>query len=221
MQLFFFLPSLAYAQQLIISIPNADITHKKESTLTLESQVKTQYWGMDNFIFYTYGVGYDIELTLSLYNASLPKTTELVVAPGFKIAKQLFEEALADRELKLTFGQAVPISLQGKGLGTWAYMHFSARLPKLKTRLTIGGNFGTETLFGRNQVSVLAGLEQPITKKLTMVADWMSGKHSFASLATGFQYNFNRKTALLLAYKLPNPSSGQTQAVIIEFILHF
>jgi hypothetical protein len=217
----FSLPLEIYAQQLIISVPNADITHSKESIITIENQTKTQDLGADNFGFYTYGIGHDTELALSTYNASLPKTTDLVIAPGFKTAKQILKETFPDREVKLTFGQLVPISLQGQGVGSWSYGHLSGRIPKLDTRLTIGSNFGTKQLFGRNQVSVLAGIEHPITKKLTFVADWFSGTHNFASLAAGFQYNFNPRTAIVLAYKLPNNSRSQTPAVIIEFVKHF
>lgn len=215
------LPVEVLAQQLIISVPNADITHSKESIITLESQIKTQDVGADNFGFYTYGIGHDTELALSAYNVSLPKTNDLVIAPGFKTAKQIFKKTLPEQDVKITFGQMVPISLQGQGVGSWSYGHLSGRLPKLNTRVTIGSNFGTKQLFGRNQVSLIAGIEQPITKKLTFVADWFSGTHNFASLAAGFQYNFNPRTALVLAYKLPNNSRSQSPAIIAEFVKHF
>ncbi|MDX1918668.1 MAG: hypothetical protein SFT81_05965 [Candidatus Caenarcaniphilales bacterium] len=190
-------------------MPNADITHKGESTLTFESQIKTQKAGSDNFAFYTYGVGYDTELALSAYNVSIPRTSDLVIAPGFKTSKQLFKKTFPEREIKFTFGTMVPVSLQGEGVGVFTYGHMSYRIPKLNTRLTAGVNYGTKQLFGREQVSAIAAIEQPITKKLTLVIDWFSGKHNFAALAAGLQYNFNEKTAIVVAYKIPNDFRSQ------------
>lgn len=218
-----YLTQKAYSQQLIISIPNADITHKGEFTFTGESQLKVKDGsGTENFMFATYGIGHDTELALSAYNIKLPgRSTNFSIAPGFKISKQILRKRFTEREVKITGGQMIPISLNGDGVGSWTYGHISFRLPALKTRLTAGVNGGTRQLFGRDQVSFIAGIEQPITKKLMFVADWVSGTHDFAALAAGLQYNLNPNTALVLAYKIPNNRQSGSEAVIFELVKHF
>lgn len=219
-----FSSSKALSQQLIISVPNAEITHQDEYTLTVESQLKVNSpkFGTENFLFLTRGIGHDTELALSAYEVKLPRANNFIIAPGFKTSKQIFASSLKQNELKLTIGQMVPISLRRPNIGSWTYSHLSLKVPKLKNlRVSAGPNFGTKNLFGRNQVSAMVGVEQPITKKLTFVADWVSGTHNFGALAAGFQYNFNSRTALLGAYKIPNNSRSGESAIIIEFIKHF
>ncbi len=219
----YFFAQPADTQQLIISVPNADVTHKNEFILTTESQIKTHPdAGSENFAFLTYGIGHDTEIALSAYNLKVPgRNRNIAIAPGFKTSKQILKEKFHAREIKVTVGQMVPISLQGEGVGSWTYGHVSAKIPKLNTHVTAGLNAGTKQIFGRNQVSAMLGVEQPLTKKLMFVADWVSGTHDFAALAAGFQYNFTPRTALVLAYKIPNNRRSGSQAIILEFVKHF
>ena len=214
---------LSQAQQLIISIPNADITPKNEYVFTGESQLKLEKErGTENFLFGTYGVGYNTELALSAYNIKVPRSSvNASVAPGFKTSVQIFRERLDKLQLKLTGGQMIPLSFNGKEVGSWTYGHLSLRLPALDTRLTGGANFGTRQIFGRSQFSFLTGVEQPITEKLMFVADWVSGTHQFAALAVGLQSHINRDTAILVAYKLPNNTLSGERAIIFEIVKHF
>lgn len=220
---YFIFPKSSQAQQLIISIPNADITPNNEYVFTGESQLKIEKEsGTENFMFGTYGVGYCTELALSAYNMKIPQSSvNPSVAPGFKTSLQIFREKLDKRQVKLTGGQMIPVSLSGEGIGSWTYGHLSFRLPVLNTRLTGGANYGTVQIFARNQFSFLGGVEQPLTEKLMFVADWVSGTHQFAALAAGLQGHINRDTALVAAYKLPNNTRSGEKAIIFEIVRHF
>ena len=72
--------------------------------------------------------------------------------------------------------------------GNWSFGELSARIPKLHTRLTGGISVGTKQIFGKTAVSFIGGFEQPLTKNLTLAADWFSGSNTQGLLISGFIY---------------------------------
>lgn len=210
----------AFAQSLIVGIPNADTTPPGEILLTHESQFSpqkpTDWW--NSFTFGTYGVSKHLELSVSLNNLRAPKTDNLSLLAGYKHVYPIAPERFPKAELKLTHGAFVPISLQGKGTGYWAFAHASARHPKTKTRVTAGISTGTRQVFGQDSISAMVGVEQPITKKWSVVADWYSGAHDLAALIPAVQYNVNpRGDIIIMGAKIPNDFRRSGLAFIVEF----
>ncbi len=58
-------------------------------------------------------------------------------------------------------------------------------------------DFGTKT-------GALVGVEQPITKKLTLLADWTSGKNKLGYSNIGFGYEVGRSQYFAIAYSFGN-----------------
>jgi hypothetical protein len=208
----------ALAQQTIFNVPSADVTPKGRLFLQHESQFRT--WKPGRFLINTeyaaVGIGHNTEVDLTFFNISSPASQNISMAVGFKSAIPLLDKRFPQEEIKLTVGSALPISLQGNGVGNWTYSHVSLRLPKLRTRLSGGVSYGTKQIFGRQVVSAIAGVEQPLTKRVSLIADWYSGTHDLGLLITGASVALPKDTNLYLGYQIPNTKNSGRQGFVVE-----
>lgn len=210
------------AQQTIFNVPSADIAQKREIFLQHESQFNPipndQFWSGTHYG--TLGIGYNTELDMTLFNVSTPSSDNISLGLGFKSAIPIFTKELPKQEIKLTVGEMIPVSLQGEGVGNWTYSHVSLKLPKIKTRLTAGASYGTKQIFGRNAVSFIGGIEQPITKQFSAVADYYSGTHALGFFIPGISYSPNPDLSFFLGYQIPNSSRCGNPGFVVEFAKH-
>lgn len=214
----FFFISKVQAQTLIVGVPSADTTPKDEILVTHESQLapwnRRSWW--NSYSFLTYGLNERTEIALSLSNLEAPKTDNLSLSAGFKTSIPVLTRYPKWRN-KITVGSFVPVSLQGEGVGNWSFGHYSVFIPKTKTRFTAGVSYGTKQIFARDAVSFIGGIEQPINKKISLVADWYSGTHALAALIPAIQYNINKSDILILGLKIPNNSRSTKMGIVFEF----
>ncbi len=198
------------AQQTIFNVPSADITEKNKIFVQHESQFSDDFGLFTNYG--AYGIGKYTELDLTLFGVGTKNINNEVLGVGFKTALPLHEKT----ETKFTFGSLIPISLKGNGVGGYTYSHLSTRLPRLQTRITSGVFIGTNVLFGRDVICNISGIEQPVTKKLSIIMDWYSGKHSNGFLIPGFSYAFNPALVLYAGYQIANNRSNGKNGFVIE-----
>ena len=203
------------AQQTIFNVPSADITEKGKIFFQHESQFSNKFGLFTNYG--AYGIGKNTEIDLTLFGVGTHKVRNEVLGIGFKTVLPLHEKT----ETKLTIGHIIPVSLVGNGVGGATYSHLSTRLPKINTRITSGIFIGTTTLFGRDFVSFIGGIEQPITKKLSIIMDYYSGKHSYGYLIPGFSYTFNPNLILYSGYQIRNNKANGDNGFVIELAKFF
>jgi len=217
---FCFASQSGFATQTVFNIPSADVTEKGHVFLQQEGQFCN--WDTDDFFsgttFADVGVGHNTEVGVILFNVGAPATQNISMSAGFKSAMSIasLKEKFPEREFKLTVGSNVLIGLEGNGVGSWTYGHLSGRVPKLNTRLTAGLSYGTRQAFGENSLSFIAAVEQPVTKKLSVIGDWYSGSEHWAGfLIAGFSYALPKKTTIYAGYQIPNtPKNGFSGFVI-------
>lgn len=209
---------IAHAQQTIFNVPSADVTPKGRVFLQHESQFRA--WRPGRFLINTeytaIGIGHNTELDITLFNINSPPSDNITMAVGFKSALPLLQDKFPEREVKLTVGSSVPISLQGNGVGNWSYSHLSARVPKLNTRVSAGVSYGTRQIFSRQVIAAIAGIEQPVTKRMSVIADWYSGTHDLGLLIAGVSVALPKDTNLYIGYQLPNNKRCGRQGVVVE-----
>lgn len=210
-----FFSTNAYAQQTIFNVPSADLTEKGMIFFQHQSSFSNKFAGFDNN--FVLGVGKNSELDITLFDVGTKNIQNEVLALGFKSVIPLIER----NQTKLTFGHLIPISLRGNGVGGYTYSHLSTVLPKINTRLTSGIAIGTTTLFDRDFICYIAGVEQPITKRFSFVMDWYSGKHSNGFLIPGFYYSFTPKTILSFGFRIRNKVQNGPNGFIVELSKFF
>jgi hypothetical protein len=217
------LTQLANAQQTIFNVPSADITPKGKLFLQHEAQFKS--WHANRFLSNTeysaYGIGHYTELDATVFNISAPASGNVALGLGFKTAIPLFDTTLPKEEIKLTAGSMLPISLQGNGFGNWSYSHLSVRVPKAKTRLTAGASVGSRQIFGRETACFMGGFEQPLTKQVTVIADWYSGTHALGLFTPGISVTLPKEANLYMGYQIPNNRQSGNQGFVVELSKFF
>lgn len=211
----------AVAQQTVFNVPSADVTEKGAVFLQHESQFRP--YNPDSFWLGThysaYGIGHNTELDATLFNVSAPDSHNISLGLGFKSAIPIskLNERYPQQEFKFTVGSEVLIGLQGNGVGNWTYTHLSGRLPKTRTRLTAGISAGTKQVFGKNTFCYIMAVEQPVTERLNIIADWYSGNENYAGfLIAGISYKLPKNTALYLGYQIPNAEMNGKTGFVIE-----
>lgn len=217
----FLRPSNALAMQTIFNVPSADVTEKGHVFM----QEEAQFSGSNPNSYYVsttysaYGIGHNTEIDATLFNVGSPATQNISLGVGFKSAIPIpvLKDKFPKREFKLTVGSDMLLGLEGNGVGNWTYAHLSGRVPKLNTRLTAGISYGTKQVFGQETTAFIGGIEQPITKKFTLISDWYSGSEHFAGyLITGFSYALPKSTTLYAGYQIPNSSKVSNPGFVIE-----
>lgn len=211
------------AQTVIISAPNTDITPKGEVMVAHETQFNRfaggkNYW--NSFTFGTVGVGKNTELAATLYGLTRPASGNVALGLGVK-QRVLQVEMPGGWHVEGVGGFMIPVSLSGRGVGGWGYGAFSLRTPGSKTRITAGPSYGSSQIFGVRTWSAIVGLEQPLSKQFTLVADWFSGTHDLAAGIAGFAWHPKRELVVIAAYKVPNNARSGKPAPLIEITYNF
>ncbi len=212
--------------QTIFNVPSADTM--KKGKVMLQEEVQAMPWSSDtvflNTIYSAVGVGHNTEVGVNLFNVGSPATENISMSVGFKSAIPIpgLHEKFPDREFKFTVGSEMLIGLEGNGVGNWTYGHFSGRVPKLNTRLTAGASYGGRQVFGENSVSFIGAIEQPLTKKMTAIAEWYSGSEHWAGyLIVGGSYALPKNTTLYAGYQIPNSPKVGSSGFILQLAKFF
>ncbi|MCX6605551.1 MAG: hypothetical protein NTV52_18415 [Acidobacteria bacterium] len=201
-----------------MGIPSSDVAPKGEFALAHESQGNVfesgGYW--NSFTFATYGLGKGWELASSLYGLSRPTSPELALGMGFKKRYLVRGEWAKRHEVTVAGGAMVPVSFRGNGVGLWAYGLASVRVPRTRTRLTAGPSWGTRQIFGRTVTKAMVGVEQPLTKKVSLVADWFTGTHDLAAAIFGVSYQPRPDLLIITGWKAANNAGSGKPAMMLE-----
>ncbi len=212
------IPASLFAQTLIVGIPSTDVAPKREFALAHETQANRfqsgGYW--NSFTFATYGLGNGYELAASLYGPSRPASPELSLGLGFKKRFSIAGEWAKKRELTVATGAMVPTSFRGNGVGLWAYGLASIRAPKTRTRFTLGPSWGTKQIFGRTVTKAMVGIEQPLTKKISLVTDWFTGTHDLGASIFGVSYQPDPSFLVISGWKMANNARSGKSAFMVE-----
>lgn len=198
----------AWAQQTVFNVPSADVTPEGVLFLQHESQFRPykprQFWIGTHYS--ALGIGHNTELTMTLFDLNAPFTRSMDLGIGFKNVHPILTKRFPAREFKTVLGSQVVPSLDG-GVGNWTYASVSGRVPKLKTRLTAGVNYGTKHIFGKTTIGAIGAVEQPITKKLSLIMDWYSGDSAYGLLIPGVGIQPTDSIQIFAGYQIPNPSN--------------
>ncbi len=207
---------------MIISVPNVDVAKKGETLVAFEGQYGrpggSNYF--NTFTFATHGIGKNTELAATLFGFSSPGTDNRSIALGFKSVLPWTAGWAKKREVKTGYGFLVPFSFDGRGTGYWAFANIGFRLPVTRTRLTWGPSYGTSQIFGRRTYTNIVGVEHPLTKRWSVVADWYTGTHDLAAAVLAMQYQ-KRQLTVITGYKVANNTRSGQNAVMCEITYAF
>ncbi|MBV9215647.1 MAG: hypothetical protein JO053_05675, partial [Acidobacteria bacterium] len=175
------LANAASAQQTIFNVPTVDILDKGEVYGEVDAAFKLNNSAVQNkFSSFVprvvIGAGHGIEFGLNVTGNVQPGSDATALVPTIKWrfyrSKDESVSVIAGSDLY------IPVRNRSYSLGTWSYLMVSKTIGK--TRLSAGGYVATKNVFAPNasRLGGQFGIEQTIHNKLTLAADWITGKHS-------------------------------------------
>jgi hypothetical protein len=171
------------AQETIFSVPSGDILDKGK----IYAEFDFAYLSQASTGTYTprvvAGVGHNIEIGMNLNGITSPGPSQNAPTPtlkwkaydgrkngwGFIVGDDLF----------------LPAQNQTYNVGNYVYAEFTKTL-RSHTRLTFGAfDFTSKIVASGNKAGAQFGIEQPIGNRVTLAAEWFTGKHSAGYFTPG------------------------------------
>jgi len=196
----------AHAQQTVFDVPSADILDKGKVYGELDATARPVNPVATFTPRVVVGVGGQIEVGGNLDGPSTDTPFEPIISPTIKW--RAWKDENSGWSFFLGDNLLIPVSHRTYDAGNYAYAFFSKRW-KNGTRLDLGGyDFTVHIVANANRAGGQFSLEQPISKRVTLAAEWYTGNHASGYVNPGAIFKLTSKLTLYTAYQIGN--SGVT-----------
>ena len=212
-------------QQTVFNVPSADVLDGGKVYAELDvsfkpsdSEVATKFSSFVPRV--VFGVGKDVEVGLNLTGNVQPGRDSTTLVPA---VKWKFYNG-KDNGWSMLGGTHVFIPLRNRtyDAGNYSYLQFSKTF-KGGTRLTAGGYaFTTHVVADAARGGGQFAFEQPLTPKVSVAADWFTGKHSAGYFTPGVIFKVGPRITGYASYSIGNQNvSRDNHFFLLEFGYNF
>ncbi len=201
-----------FAQQTIFNVPTTDVLDKKQVYVELDVAFKTnQQPALNKFSSFVprvvVGVGNGVEVGLNVVGNVQPGADSTTLVPTVKW--KFYENEKKDLAFIGGTNVFIPVRNRAYNIGSYSYLATSKTINK--TRLTAGGYVASKNVFAPNAVRSGGqfGFEQTINSKVTLAADWITGKHASGYFTPGIIYKPTPKLITYWSYSIGNANAKQ------------
>ena len=208
------------SQSSIFFVPSTDTEAKKKLTIYAESYAHFDKYEKGGFQTYgssvNYGLSKNVEIGVNYYFTDDANGSASELQPNIKWKAYDNEK----KGVAVAVGSLVFIPLNdvaGNKTSAMFYANASKTFESAKGMRLTGGIYrmaNTDQEFG-TKTGALVGFEQPITEKLTLLADWTSGKNRLGYSNIGFGYGIKKSQYLAVGYTFGN--SGRANNFLSVF----
>jgi hypothetical protein len=205
--------SAAHAQQTIFNVPTTDVLDKGKVYVELDASLKPTDGALvtksSSFVpRVVVGAGSHVEIGLNITGNIQPGPDSTTLVPTIKWKPYQGK----DNGWAFVVGDNlfVPVPNRSYNAGNYVYAEMS-RTFKSGTRVTFGGyDFTRNVVATANRAGGQFGFEQPLNKKVTVAADWFTGKHAAGYFTPGVVFKVGPKVTGYAGYSIgnQNPSKG-------------
>lgn len=195
------------AQETIFNVPSADILDKEKVYVELDASFKTN--NQDALRRFSslvprvvVGAGGNVELGLNVAGNTQPGTDTTTLVPTVKW--KFYQNKNKDFAVFGGNNFYIPVRNRSYKFGTYTYLATAKTINK--TRLTAGAYFYSKNVVARN-ASRGGGqftIEQTINSRVTLAADWITGKHANGYFTPGVIYKPDQKITTYFSYSIGN-----------------
>jgi len=217
-------PTKHSAQQTIFNVPSTDVLDKGKVYAELDVSFKpSDSSSVSKFSSFVprvvVGTGSRVEIGLNITGNIQPGPDSTTLVPAIKWKPYQGENGWAFVVGDHLF---VPIRNRAYDAGNYVYAEVSKTF-KGGTRLTAGGyDFTKNVVAAANRAGGQFGFEQPINKKLSIVADWFTGKHSAGYFTPGVVFKVGPRVTGYAGYSIGNQNaSNGNHFFLLEFGYNF
>jgi len=199
--------SLLHAQQTIFNVPTTDVLDKGKVYVELDASLKpTDGSAVSKFSSFVprivVGAGSRVEVGMNITGNIQSGADSTTLVPTIKWKPYQGKDngwafAVGDNVF-------VPVRNRSYDAGNYVYAEFSKTF-KTGTRLTFGGyDFTRNVVAGANRAGGQFGFEQPLNSKVTVAADWLTGKHGAGYFTPGIVFKMGPKVTGYASYSIGN-----------------
>ncbi|HRH40805.1 MAG TPA: hypothetical protein PKY82_04110 [Pyrinomonadaceae bacterium] len=195
------------AQQTVFNVPTTDVLDKGKVYVELDASFKTgNQPALQKFSSFVprivVGAGKNVEVGLNVLGNFQPGSDSIIISPTVKW--KFYENEKKDLAVIGGTNVYLPVRNRAYNIGTYSYLATSKSIKKI--RLTAGGYVFSKNVVAPN--AVRAGgqfaVEQTINSKLTLAADWLTGKHANGYFTPGIIYKPHPKVTTYWSYSIGN-----------------
>lgn len=208
------------AQSTLFNIPSTDTVEKKFTYI--EADYITHFGSFSKGGFRSggyrmvYGAKRNLEVGVNIFHTQSEGLSKTELQPNIKWRFFRNEKhKIAASTGAIVF---VPLNRQtGNRPATLVYSNISKGFSFAGgLRVTTGAYkvFGADREFG-SKSGAIVGIEKPIVKRFTLVADWYSGENRFGYSAAGVNFQINNRNLLFSGYNFGN--SGRANNALTVF----
>jgi len=203
--------SATHAQQTIFNVPSTDVLDKGKVYGEFDASFKVNDSdAVNKFSSFVprvvVGAGSNVQVGLNITGNIQPSADSTTLVPAIKWKPYQGK----DNSVAIVVGDHVfiPVRNRAYNAGNYVYVELSKTV-KSGTRLTAGGyDFTRNVVALANRAGGQFGFEQPLNKKVTLAADWFTGKHSAGYFTPGVVFKVSPKITGYAAYSIGNQNAS-------------
>ncbi|HMF57090.1 MAG TPA: hypothetical protein VK619_12170 [Pyrinomonadaceae bacterium] len=204
--------SKASAQQTIFNVPTTDVLDRGKVYAELDVSFKpNDSQTVSRFSSFVprvvVGAGRRVEVGLNITGNIQPGPDMTTLVPAVKW--KLYQGQ--DNGVAIVLGDHLffPVRHRAYNAGNYVYAEISKTF-KTGTRLTAGAyDFTRNVVAARNRAGGQFGFEQPVSRTVTLAADWFTGRHSAGYFTPGAVFKIGPKVTGYAGYSIGNQNLAQ------------
>jgi hypothetical protein len=197
----------AFGQQTIFNVPTSDVLDRGKVYFELDAAFKpNSESALPKFSSFVprmvVGTGGNVEVGLNLTGNIQPGADSTTLVPTVKW--KFYQNDKGDLAMFAGSNLYIPVRNRSYDVGTWSYVAVSKTIGR--TRLTAGGYVASKNVFAPNAVRAGGqfGVEQTMTKEVSLAADWITGRHASGYFTPGVIYKPHPKLTAYISYSIGN-----------------
>lgn len=198
------LGATARAQQTLFNVPSTDVLEKGKVYFELDTSFKPAEPRFSSFVpRVVVGAGRGVEVGVNLTGNVQPGADATTLVPTVKWKP--YDGGANGWAFVVGNNLFIPLRNRRHDAGNYAYAELSKTF-RTKTRLTAGGYHFTPDVVApdAHRAGGQFGFEQTVTKKLAVLADWLTGRHANGYFTPGALYRLAPKVTGYVGYSLGN-----------------
>ncbi len=203
--------SAVHGQQTIFNVPTTDVLDRGKVYAELDVSFKpTDSAAVNKFSSFVprvvFGAGSGIEFGLNVTGNIQPGADTTTLVPAIKWKPYQGK----NNGIAIAVGDHVflPVRNRAFNAGNYVYAEISKTF-KSGTRVTAGGyDFTRNVVASANRAGGQFGFEQPLHKKVTLAADWFTGKHGAGYFTPGLVLKLSPKVTGYAGYSIGNQNTS-------------
>jgi len=207
------------AQSTVFNVPSTDIQSNRRLYVEADFMAHLSSFESGGYHLFgtrlVYGLSNRAEVGVNAFFVNTAPAEPIEIQPNFKLRLYHNEK----KGFAVSTGAVAYIPVTHRHLSSTRAMVYAVASKSLKgsfgPRFSLGsyGLIGSSEK-GTNKRGVIIGYEQPITPRLTFVADWSSGNNDLGYFVAGAGLTLSPKSVLYVGYNIGNQGRGNNSVGI-------